>query len=118
MSINPSQELLKGTLSTIILRLLDDKGKMYGYELTQCVKEISQGKILIKEGSLYPALHRLQADGYIVSEEVYIGKRVRKYYSLTSAGTQVAKKAVSDLLDFLATIEHLITTNPNYGIAQ
>ncbi len=52
-------ELLKGTLSTIILKMLADNGKMYGYEITQKVKELSDNKILVKEGSLYPALHKL-----------------------------------------------------------
>lgn len=117
MSINPSQELLKGTISTIILRLLAEKGRMYGYELTQCVKEISNNKVLLKEGSLYPALHRLEADGHIVSESVYIGKRLRKYYSLTPKGETIAKQAVSDLLEFLNTIHNLITTSPGYGTA-
>jgi DNA-binding PadR family transcriptional regulator len=117
MTINSQQELLKGTLSTIILRLLADKGRMYGYELAQCVKETSSGKVLIKEGSLYPALHKLEAEGFIVSEVVYIGKRVRKYYSLTPAGTSLASQAVNELIEFLNTIHHLITTEPRYGTA-
>ncbi|WP_027003378.1 PadR family transcriptional regulator [Hugenholtzia roseola] len=115
MSINSSQELLKGTLSTIILRLLEERGRMYGYELTQCVKELTGGKILLKEGSLYPALHKLEAEGYIVSESVFIGKRVRKYYTLTPVGASQTTQAVDDLLDFLNTIHHLITSQPLYG---
>jgi DNA-binding PadR family transcriptional regulator len=117
MALNQSSELIKGTLSTIILRLLSQEGRMYGYELTQHVKTMSDGKILIKEGSLYPALHRLEADGHIQVETVYIGKRVRKYYSLTPKGEISAKQAVNELLEFLHIIENLITTDPNYGIA-
>ena len=75
-------ELLKGTLGTIILKLLEERGRMYGYEIVQLVKEMSGEKILVKEGSLYPALHKLEADKLLVAEEVFIGKRVRKYYSL------------------------------------
>lgn len=115
--MNASTELLKGTLSTIILRLLEGNGRMYGYELTQRVKDLTDGKILIKEGSLYPALHKLEADGYIVAESVYIGKRMRKYYSLTAQGGNAARQSVNELLDFLSTMEHLITTDPRYGIA-
>lgn len=101
-------ELLKGTLSTIILRLLDDHGKMYGYEITQKVKEISDDKILIKEGSLYPALHKLLDEGLLEVETVHIGKRVRKYYKLTRQG-QVEKEArFSELRDFMQTIQHLV----------
>ncbi len=105
-------ELLKGTLGTIILRLLEDRGRMYGYEITQLVKELSGEKILVKEGSLYPALHKLEADGLVVAEEVFIGKRMRKYYSLTKPGKAATKESVSELLDFLKTILTLITPNP------
>ena len=51
-------ELIKGTLSLIILSLLSRRA-MYGYEITQKVKEITDGKILLKDGSLYPALHKM-----------------------------------------------------------
>jgi len=49
-----SPELLKGTLQTIILKLLKDQGKMYGYEITQRVKELSAGRLALTEGALYP----------------------------------------------------------------
>ena len=112
-------ELLKGTLGTIILRLLEEKGRMYGYEITQMVKDMSEEKILVKEGSLYPALHKLEADGLVVAEEVFIGKRVRKYYTLTRPGKKAAKESVDELLAFLQTIHNLITVQPlsTYGAA-
>lgn len=109
-------ELLKGTLGTIILRLLEEKGRMYGYEIVQLVKEMSGDKILVKEGSLYPALHKLEADNLLVAEEVFIGKRVRKYYSLTPPGKVAARESVNELLIFLQTI-HDIITPPAYGTA-
>jgi PadR family transcriptional regulator PadR len=112
-------ELLKGTLGTIILRLLEERGRMYGYEITQLVKEMSAEKILVKEGSLYPALHKLEADGLVIAEEVFIGKRVRKYYSLTKPGRNAAKESVDELLVFLQTIHNLVTAKPlsTYGSA-
>lgn len=110
-------ELLKGTLGTIILQLLKQQQRMYGYEITQLVKERSDGKILVKEGSLYPALHKLEADGLITAEEVYIGKRVRKYYTLTEPGTQAANSSVNELLSFLNTIHALITSEPTTAYA-
>jgi len=106
-------ELLKGTLGTIILKLLEDKERMYGYEIVQLVREMSGEKILVKEGSLYPALHKLEADKLVVTEEVFIGKRVRKYYSLTPTGKTAAKASVDELLVFLKTIHHLITVQPS-----
>jgi DNA-binding PadR family transcriptional regulator len=106
------KELLKGTLNTIILRLLAEKGKMYGYEITQTVKEISEGKVLVKEGSLYPALHKLEADGHVTVEEVFIGKRVRRYYKITEKGNGQVSEALKELHLFLDTIRHLITSKP------
>ncbi|MES2702991.1 MAG: helix-turn-helix transcriptional regulator [Bacteroidota bacterium] len=112
-------ELLKGTLGTIILRMLEEKGRMYGYEITQLVKELSGEKILVKEGSLYPALHKLEADGLVEVEEVYIGKRVRKYYTLTKPGKKATKASVDELMNFMQTIHNLITAQPRvqYGAA-
>ncbi len=103
-----SKELIKGTLSTIILTLLREEGKMYGYEITRAVKERTEGKILLKEGSLYPALHKMQAEGLVETEEEMIGKRVRIYYKLTKTGKQKAQIQVSELLSFLVTIQQLI----------
>lgn len=109
------KELLKGTIAPIILRLLNEHGKMYGYEISQIVKELSDSKIIIKEGSLYPALHKLEADGFIIAEEVFLGKRVRRYYKLTKPGKAVAKASVDELVDFLKTIYGLITGEPISG---
>ena len=52
-----SKELLKGTIGVMVLKLLEENHKMYGYEISQKVKELTDGKILLKDGSLYPALH-------------------------------------------------------------
>jgi PadR family transcriptional regulator, regulatory protein PadR len=103
-----SPELLKGTLQTIVLKVLKDHGKMYGYELTQRVKELSDGRILLTEGALYPTLHKLEAEGVVKTEIVNIGKRVRKYYTLTSDGKALAKERVSDFLDFIRTMSAVL----------
>lgn len=99
-----SPELLKGTLQTIVLKVLKDHGKMYGYEITQRVKELSDGYILLTEGALYPALHKLEADGLLETEMVNIGKRIRKYYMLTSPGKIQAKERVAEFVDFIQTM--------------
>jgi len=105
-----SSELLKGTLSAIILKLLDEKGKMYGYQITQLVKELSDDKILLKEGSLYPALHKLRDDGLIDAVTENIGNRVRHYYSLTPEGIKIKNEKEAELLDFISTINKIITS--------
>lgn len=105
-----SRELLKGTLSAIILKLLDEKGKMYGYQITQLVKELSDDKILLREGSLYPALHKLRDDGLIDVVTENIGSRVRHYYSLTPEGIKIKNEKEAELLDFISTINKIITS--------
>lgn len=105
-----SKNLLQGTLQPIILKLLAESGRMYGYEITQKVKDITMGKIEITEGALYPALHKLEAEGTLQTEKEYIGKRVRKYYSLTQKGNSVVTERVNELTDFISTINILLNT--------
>ena len=107
-----SKELLKGTLEAIILKLLEDHGKMYGYQLAQKVKEISDGKILLKDGSLYPALHKLLNEGKLGYEEQANGKRIRKYYYLTSEGKEAKHRQITELQDFIQTIKQIISPKP------
>lgn len=103
-----SPELLKGTLQTIILKVLKDHGKMYGYEITQRVTELSEGRILLTEGALYPSLHKLEAEGLLKTEVVNIGKRVRKYYALTPEGKAITKDRVSEFMDFIKTMSSVL----------
>jgi PadR family transcriptional regulator PadR len=107
-----STELLKGTLKTIVLKLLADNKKMYGYEITQKVKEITQDKIQITEGALYPTLHALEADKLVTTEVEYIGKRIRKYYSLSSTGKAKTKEKINELAAFIQTMTLLLDLKP------
>ena len=103
-----SSELLKGTLQTIVLKVLKDHGKTYGYEITQRVKELSEGTIVLTEGALYPTLHRLEADGLLKTEKVMMGKRIRKYYVLTSFGKSEARDRVAEFVDFMKTMSAVL----------
>jgi len=105
-----SKELTKGTLQPIILKLLHDSPRMYGYELAQRVKELTKGKIDISEGALYPILHRLEADGILETEKVYIGKRARKYYTMTDKGKTHAVLVSSEINDFIDTLSLIFNT--------
>lgn len=90
---------------------------MYGYEITQKVKELTDSKIVITEGALYPLLHQLEAQGVVTTETVNIGKRVRKYYTLTQAGNERAKEKLYEFTDFINTMNVLLDLNPSvkYG---
>lgn len=107
-----ASDLLKGTLRTIVLKLLADNGRMYGYEMTKKVEELSAGKIKLTFGALYPVLHKLEADGYIKTDEEYIGKRVRKYYSLTDEGRTWAQKKVDEFFEYVSTLTYVLNPTP------
>jgi len=107
-----SNELIKGTLKTIILNLLAENGKMYGYEITQSIKELTKGEIQITEGSLYPSLHGMLAEGILTTESVHIGKRVRKYYKLTKEGKAETKKKINEFSDFVILMQGLLNLKP------
>ncbi len=103
-----SSELIKGTLKTIVLKLLTDNKRMYGYEITQRVKELTKERIQITEGALYPTLHALEEDGLLTTETEYIGKRVRKYYRLSPTGKAKTKERLSEFSDFIETMKLLL----------
>ena len=107
-----SSELLKGTLKTIVLKQLKNNNRMYGYEITQRVKELSLNRIQITEGALYPTLHALEADGLVTVEIEYIGKRVRKYYSLSPQGKSKINEKISELAEFMETMKFLLDIKP------
>ncbi len=109
MSNNP---LLKGTLQTIILKLLNDQTEMYGYEITQMVKEVTDGEIMITEGALYPALHKLEAEGMLETFTQVVDNRVRKYYRLTEQGGQQVADKLDEAAAYISQLQLLLNLKP------
>ena len=107
-----SSELIKGTLKTIVLKLLADNSKMYGYEITQRVKELTGDRIQLTEGALYPTLHALEQEGLVTTELEYMGKRVRKYYTLSPSGKTRSRERVSEFAEFMGTMSVLLNIQP------
>ena len=103
-----SKELLKGTLSAIILKLLSERDRMYGYEMFQQVKELSGGRILLKDGSLYPALQKMTVEGLLSFKEENVGGRIRKYYYLTKKGQKQKTASLEELKDFITTLTKIV----------
>ena len=104
-----SKELVKGTLKTIILKLLTENGRMYGYEITRYVKELTDGELVLTEGALYPTLHKLEAEGFVVTEKMNIGKRVRKYYALTPSGNEATVSKVAEFQEFVEMMQLILS---------
>jgi PadR family transcriptional regulator PadR len=109
MSTSP---LLKGTLQTIILKLLEDNEQMYGYEITQKVKELTAGEMKLTEGALYPALHKLEADGLLETFNEIVDNRVRKYYRLTEQGGQEVTSKLQEAQAFIEQLQALLNLKP------
>lgn len=81
----PKSDLLQGTLDMLILKIVA-AGPMHGYAIAQRIQRISQEVLQVQQGSLYPALHRLQNRGWLKAEWGDSSGREAKFYSLTPAG--------------------------------
>lgn len=104
--------MLKGSLQTIILKLLQENDKMYGYEITQKVKEITNGEILLTEGSMYPSLHKMEAEGILSTSTELVDNRMRKYYALTKEGQKEVETKMQEARSFIGNLELLLNLNP------
>lgn len=105
------QQLYKGSLNTIIMKLLEQNGKMYGYEITQKVKEITEGEMNITEGALYPALHKMEAEGFLDVEMDRVDGRIRKYYKLTESGVKETVSRMEELENFIRNMQNIVSPN-------
>lgn len=107
-----SNSYIKGTIQTIVLKLLGETRRMYGYEITQEVKRLSGGEIEITYGALYPVLYKMEKEMLLKTEQEVVDGRVRKYYSLTASGRTEATEKVAELEQFLKAIAAVIAPKP------
>jgi transcriptional regulator len=85
---------LQGTLDLLVLKTLAQLGELHGYGIVLHIQRASEELLSVEEGSLYPALHRMEMSGWIRSEwKVTDTNRKAKYYRLTSAGQKELQKA-------------------------
>jgi PadR family transcriptional regulator, regulatory protein PadR len=83
----PRSDVLQGTLDLMILKTLDTLGSMHGYGIAQRIQQVSEAALQLNQGTLYPALLRLEQRGWIASKwGVSENNRRAKFYSLTQAG--------------------------------
>lgn len=82
-----NNDILQGTLALLVLRALHSRGKMHGYALTSHIQQASAELLRVEEGSLYPALHRMEQSGWVKAEWGVTEKgRKARFYSLTAEG--------------------------------
>lgn len=106
-------DLIKGSLRTIVLKLLKENGRMYGYEITRRVDELTEGKIKLTYGALYPVLHKLESEGVLVTEQENYNNRIRVYYSLTEKGHTLVSEKIKELMEFIESLQSIV--NPRTG---
>jgi len=106
----PRDQMRKGSTDFLILSLLM-KRPMYGYEISQQLARISGGYFEMKEGLLYPALHRMQLKGWLTTEWQSVDGRRRKYYALTNPGREALNEQESEWRIFLEQLSGLMGAN-------
>ncbi|MEQ9217331.1 MAG: PadR family transcriptional regulator [Cyclobacteriaceae bacterium] len=107
-----SKEFIRGTLKTIILKLLAENKQLYGYEISQRVAELSGEEIQLTYGALYPVLYKLESEGLLITTSEIVDNRARKYYSLTKKGRELAKEKVSELQKFTEILKNVLAPVP------
>ena len=104
-----SHQLLKGSINAIILKLLADSQWMYGYEICQKVKQLTDGQLRITEGALYPALYKLEAEGILITKTQVVDGRARKYYSIAQDQQGNAVDRLAQIEDFIHQLQRILT---------
>lgn len=105
-------ELLQGTLDLLVLKAVS-LGPLHGYGVLLRIQQISQNRLQIQQGSLYPALYRLEHQGLITSEwGESENKRKAKYYRLTAAGRRRLKEATAYWRRFSEAIGFVLEAMP------
>ena len=106
------RELLKGSTPLLLLSLLMD-GPMYGYQIIETVRERTDGSYTLKEGALYPALHKLEATEFISSYwQTQPNGRDRRYYAILPAGSSFLAAKKQEWGRFVAMVDGFVGPRP------
>jgi PadR family transcriptional regulator PadR len=112
-----STDLFRGSLKTIILKLLKENGPMYGYQITTKVEEMTAGKMKLTYGALYPILHKLENEKVLVTASELCNNRIRIYYSLTPEGYSVVAEKMKELNEFIESLQLIVEPKPGLNHA-
>ena len=108
----PSLDLLKGTLDVLILKTLS-WGPTHGYGVARWIEQVTDDVLRVEEGSLYPALHRLEKRGWVESDwGLSENNRRAKYYSLTADGRKQLRAESADWSRFAGAVFKVLDTAP------
>jgi transcriptional regulator len=111
MPNRPQNDALRGSLDLLVLKTLS-LAPMHGWGISQRVQQISDGVLEVNQGSLYPALQRLEKDGLITSEWATTdNNREARYYRLTAAGRRALGQQLESWRRFAAGLEAVLRTS-------
>jgi PadR family transcriptional regulator PadR len=104
-----TQQIRKGSTRLAVLQLVSERER-YGYEIISAIRDRTNGALEVAEGNVYPALHALEADGYITStwRQVEPGVPPRKYYRITARGRELRSMLVTEWREFAGAIARLL----------
>lgn len=108
-----------GTVEMLVLSLLSQKD-LYGYEISMLLRDISEGRFVVPEGSLYPVLYKLEDNHHITVRELRTGKRrVRKYYHIEKEGHARLANLLADYKEISKGIDLILDASvSNYEVAN
>jgi PadR family transcriptional regulator PadR len=113
MPVVSKHDLIKGSSNSLLLSLLDQQA-MYGYQIVKELEARSQGYFKFKEGTLYPALHRLEKAGLITGKwQMLPNGRQRRYYYITAKGQAELTKEKVQWQDFLTAVRLILQPEPS-----
>jgi len=104
-------ELLKGHLDAVMLAALE-QGPLHGYAVMEILRESTGGQLDLPTGTIYPALHRLEAAGLIAGSWSLVGGRRRRCYGLTDAGRSALSGRRADWQEFAKVISGVLAGSP------
>ena len=113
MQYSPSKyevELVRGNIDCLLLFLIKEEGRTYGYQIIKEVKQRSEGYFQFKEGTIYPALHRLESEGLIEGEWTRLTNgQERRYYCITEKGTEMLGEKIEAWRGFTMAMNMVFT---------
>jgi transcriptional regulator len=108
---SPKSEVLQGTLDLLVLKTLDSMGPIHGFGIALRIQQVSEDLLQLNQGTLYPALLRLEQRGWIVSKwGTSENNRKAKFYSLTRAGRQQLEREAESWDRMSAMINRVLRT--------
>jgi transcriptional regulator len=107
-------EVLQGTLVLLVLRTVEALGPLHGYGIARRIEQISQDLLQLNQGTLYPALLRMEQEGWIASKwGASESNRKARFYSITASGRRRLAKEAEDWRRMSSTIERFLGFDPD-----